>query len=61
MIRSSVDLPLPFEPRTPIFAPGKNEREMSASTWRSAPKNLLTLYIVKMYSPLLTQRKVTPR
>ena len=26
MIFSSVDLPAPFKPRTPIFAPGRNER-----------------------------------
>ena len=26
MIFSSVDLPAPFSPRTPIFAPGRNER-----------------------------------
>ena len=37
MIRSTVDLPAPFGPSTPIFAPGKNDREMFASTWRSAP------------------------
>ena len=37
MIRSSVDLPAPFGPRTPIFAPGRNESEMFASTWRSGP------------------------
>jgi hypothetical protein len=29
MIRSSVDLPEPFKPRTPIFAPGKKLRLMS--------------------------------
>jgi hypothetical protein len=29
MIRSSVDLPEPFRPSTPIFAPGKNDRLMS--------------------------------
>ena len=32
MIRSSVDLPAPFGPSTPIFAPGRNDREMFAST-----------------------------
>ena len=26
MIRSSVDLPAPFKPRTPILAPGRKER-----------------------------------
>ena len=32
MMRSTVDLPAPFAPSTPIFAPGKNDREMFAST-----------------------------
>ena len=29
MIRSSVDLPAPFRPSTPILAPGKKDNEMS--------------------------------
>ena len=37
MIRISVDLPAPFGPSTPIFAPGRNDREMFASTCRSEP------------------------
>ena len=37
MIRSSVDLPAPFGPRTPIFAPWRNESEMPDRTWRSGP------------------------
>ena len=37
MIRSSVDLPAPFGPITPILAPWKNESEMFASTCRSGP------------------------
>ena len=37
MIRRSVDLPAPFGPSTPIFAPGRNESEMFASTCRSGP------------------------
>ena len=32
MIRSSVDLPAPFSPTTPILAPWKNERLMLRST-----------------------------
>jgi hypothetical protein len=47
MIRSSVDFPAPFGPSTPIFAPGRNEREMFASTCRAGPKNLSARYIVK--------------
>ena len=35
MIRSRLDLPAPFEPITPILAPGKNEMEMFSSTVRS--------------------------
>ena len=37
MIRSSVDLPAPFGPSTPIFAPCRNDREMFESTCRSGP------------------------
>ena len=37
MIRSSVDLPAPFGPSTPIFAPGRNASVMSSSTLRSGP------------------------
>ena len=37
MIRSSVDLPAPFGPSTPIFAPGRNDSEMFESTCRSGP------------------------
>ncbi len=37
MIRSSVDLPAPFGPSTPIFAPGRNDSEMFANTCRSEP------------------------
>jgi hypothetical protein len=32
MIRSTVDLPAPFGPSTPIFAPGRNDSETFAST-----------------------------
>ena len=37
MIRSSVDLPAPLGPSTPIFAPWRNESEMFESTCRSGP------------------------
>ena len=37
MIRSSVDLPAPFGPSTPILAPGRKLSEMFASTCRSGP------------------------
>jgi magnesium-protoporphyrin O-methyltransferase len=34
---ADVVVPAPFGPRTPIFAPGRNESEMFASTCRSEP------------------------
>jgi hypothetical protein len=37
MIRKSVDLPAPFAPSTPIFAPGRNASVISSSTLRSGP------------------------
>ena len=46
MIRSSVDLPVPFRPRTPIFAPGKKLSEMSFRTVLSGGWDRLSLYIV---------------
>ena len=35
MIRSSVLLPEPLLPSTPIFAPGKKDSQMSLRTWES--------------------------
>ena len=49
MIRSSVDLPEPLRPSTPIFAPGRNDSEMSFSTCLSGGWVRESLYIVKMY------------
>ncbi len=37
MMRRRVDLPEPFSPSTPIFAPGRNESQMSSSTFRFCP------------------------
>ena len=37
MIFRTVDLPAPFGPSTPIFAPGRNDSEMFDSTCRSGP------------------------
>ena len=45
MIRSSVLLPEPLGPSTPIFAPGRNDSEISRSTCRSGPKNLFARYM----------------
>ena len=49
MIRSSVDLPAPLRPSTPILAPGKKLREMSLRTFLSGGWTRESLYIVKMY------------
>ena len=45
MMRSSVDLPAPFGPRTPILAPGRNDSEMSRSTCLSGPWNFCARYM----------------
>src|SRR3954467_10668534 len=49
MIFSSVDLPEPFRPSTPIFAPGKKEREMSFRICRFGGTILPTRFMVKTY------------
>jgi hypothetical protein len=49
MIRSSVDLPDPLRPSTPIFAPGMKLSEMSLSTCLSGGCVRDSLYIVKTY------------
>jgi hypothetical protein len=46
MILSSVDLPLPFRPSTPIFAPGKKDSEMSRRITRLGATTLPTRLIV---------------
>jgi hypothetical protein len=42
MILSSVDLPEPFRPSTPILAPGKKDSEMSLMIVRFGGTTLLT-------------------
>ena len=49
MILSSVDLPEPLRPSTPILAPGKNDRLMSRRMVRLGGTTLDTRFIVKMY------------
>src|SRR5262245_34631395 len=49
MILSSVDLPEPFKPSTPILAPGKKLKEMSRKMYRFGGTTLPTRFIVKMY------------
>jgi hypothetical protein len=46
MILSSVDLPEPFRPSTPILAPGKNDSEMSFRICRLGGTILLTRFMV---------------
>src|SRR5689334_2211203 len=48
MIRSSVDLPLPFAPSTPILAPGYIEMLMPFRTSRSGGWNRARSRMVKM-------------
>ena len=49
MMRISVDLPEPFRPSRPIFAPGKNDSEMSFRIWRFGGTILPTRFMVKTY------------
>jgi hypothetical protein len=46
MIFSSVDLPEPFRPSTPILAPGKNDNEMSRRMTRFGGTILPTRFMV---------------
>ena len=46
MILSSVDLPEPLRPSTPILAPGKNESEMFLRIWRFGGTILPTRFMV---------------
>src|SRR5690348_14927953 len=56
MMRSRLDLPEPFRPSTPIFAPGKNEREMSLRMTRLGGTILPTRFIVKTYWAMCSAR-----
>ena len=49
MILSSVDLPEPLTPSTPILAPGKKDREMSLRMWRLGGTILPTRFMEKTY------------
>src|SRR6478609_598041 len=49
MIFSSVDLPEPFRPSTPILAPGKKLSEMSLRIWRFGGTILPRRFMVKTY------------
>src|SRR5512133_513109 len=49
MIFSSVDLPDPFRPITPILAPGKKDRETPLRMWRFGGTILPRRFMVKTY------------
>ena len=49
MIFSSVLLPEPLRPSTPIFAPGKKDSEMSLRICRFGGTILPTRFMVKTY------------
>jgi hypothetical protein len=49
MMRNKVDLPEPFNPSTPILAPGKKDKEMSRRMTRLGGTILPTRFIVKIY------------
>jgi len=49
MIFSSVDLPAPFKPSTPILAPGKKDSDTSLRICRLGGTVLVTRFIVKTY------------
>src|SRR4029453_11755874 len=57
MIRNSVDLPEPFNPSTPILAPGKNDREMSLRMTRFGGTIFPTRFIVYTYWAMATVRE----
>jgi len=46
MMRRRVDLPEPFSPSTPIFAPGRNDSQMSSSTFLFCPYTFPSPFIV---------------
>jgi hypothetical protein len=48
MMRSRVDLPEPFKPKTPILAPGKKDKEISFKIVRFGGTTLETLFIDMM-------------
>jgi hypothetical protein len=49
MILSSVDLPEPLVPSTPILAPGKKLSDTSLRIWRLGGTILPTLFMVNTY------------
>src|SRR5882724_9755084 len=61
MIRSSVDLPAPLAPSTPILAPWKNESQMPRRISRLGGITFLRSFITNAYSPaIFSEREVPP-
>src|SRR5690554_4301328 len=52
-MRSKLDFPDPLRPNTPIFAPGKNDKEISFRICRFGGTTLLTRFIVKTYCAII--------
>src|SRR4051794_34876694 len=61
MMRRMLDFPEPFRPSTPIFAPGKNEREMSFRMKRFGGTILPTRFMVNTYWAMDVPRERKPR
>src|SRR5829696_9043675 len=61
MIRSSDDLPEPFDPMTPILAPGYMEMLLPLSTSRSGGWNRRRSRMVKMNCGAMGRRLGAPR
>ena len=55
IIRRSVDLPEPFKPKTPIFAPGKKDKEISFNISRLGGTILPTRCILYTYCAMASK------
>src|SRR5471030_2798104 len=58
IILSTVDLPEPFRPSTPILAPGKNARLMFLRIWRCGGTVLFSRFIEKTYCAMANPAEV---
>src|SRR5947208_14958928 len=61
MIRRSEDLPAPLAPRTPIFAPWKNESQMPRRISRLGGTTLRRSFMTNTYSPAIIHRRGSDR
>src|SRR5438552_12457412 len=57
MIRSSVDFPAPFAPRTPILAPWKNDSRIPRRISRLGGTTLRRSFMTNAYSPAMALLK----